>query len=158
MSNVSNEEFVQFSRYLSLWYMGKRRISDVKGGIMSKLNLRVIAKIFYDQELEYDENDAMNDVASSGHSLTFSEAINAVLSNLATLFGMPKWLLGSSGSWCLIAEIFLIQRIGKAPFESHNKAYRGYHEWGQYMHEKPDSVQSRLEVATRKDEPCFLSK
>lgn len=83
------------------WYKGKTRISDVKGGVMSKLNLRVIAKIFYDQELEYDQKNVMNGVASSGHPLTFSEAINAVLSNLATLFGMPKWLLGSSQSWCL---------------------------------------------------------
>ena len=58
----------------------------------------------------------------------------------------------------LIAEIFLIQRLGKSPFESHNKAYLGYHEWGQYMHKMRDSVQSRLEVATRKDEPCFLGR
>ncbi|CAL8579356.1 hypothetical protein XPA_005106 [Xanthoria parietina] len=51
---------------------------------------------------------------------------------------MPKWLLE------------------KSPFESHSKAYLCYHEWGQYMYEMRDSVQSRLEVATRKDEPCYL--
>lgn len=57
---------------------------------MSKLNLRVIAKIFYDQELPYDADHAMRDVAPVGHALTFSEAINAVLSNLATVFSIPK--------------------------------------------------------------------
>lgn len=58
----------------------------------------------------------------------------------------------------LIAEILLIQRVEKSPFESHSKAYLCYHEWGQYMYEMRDSVQSRLEVATRKDEPCYLGK
>ncbi len=71
------------------------RVEDVKGEIMSKLNLRVIAKIFYGRELEYARDDATRDVKPAGHALTFSEAINAVLSNLATLFGLPKWLLGA---------------------------------------------------------------
>lgn len=75
------------------------RVSDVKGEVMSKLNLRVIAKIFYGRELEYARDDATRDVAPAGHALTFSEAINAVLSNLATLFGLPKWLLGALRAW-----------------------------------------------------------
>jgi len=36
----------------------------------------------------------MRDVALEGHGLTFSDAINAVLANLATVFSVPKWLLG----------------------------------------------------------------
>lgn len=69
-------------------------VSDVKGQVMSKLNLRVIAKVFYGQDLGHRQNDAIKDVAPPGHQLTFSEAINAVLSNLATLFGIPRWILG----------------------------------------------------------------
>ncbi|KAI4193811.1 MAG: hypothetical protein LQ346_003821 [Caloplaca aetnensis] len=114
------------------------RVSDVKGEVMSKLNLRVIAKIFYGRELEYARDDATRDVAPAGHALTFSEAINAVLSNLATLFGLPKWLLA------------------KSPFKAHREAYLGYLEWRQYMHEMRDSVQLQLERGKREEEPCFL--
>jgi cytochrome P450 len=92
---VWRESLEKSERVSTQWSQRDTRITDVKGEIMSKLNLRVIAKIFYNQELEYDRNDAMKDVAPSGHQLTFSEAINAVLSNLATIFGLPKWLLGS---------------------------------------------------------------
>lgn len=77
---------------------------------MSKLNLRVIAKIFYNQELEYDRNDATKDVVPSGHSLAISEAINAVLSNLATPFGLLKWLLGSKANSERIQTEFLLIR------------------------------------------------
>ncbi len=79
--------------------MARTRVEDVKGEVMSKLNLRVIAKIFYGRELEYARDDATRDVKPKGHALTFSEAINAVLSNLATLFGLPKWLLGACEEW-----------------------------------------------------------
>ncbi|KAL8751470.1 MAG: hypothetical protein Q9184_006058, partial [Pyrenodesmia sp. 2 TL-2023] len=137
-SRVWKESLEKAERISAQWSKGGTRIADVKGEVMSKLNLRVIAKIFYNQELEYDRNDATKDVAPSGHSLTFSEAINAVLSNLATLFGLPEWLLA------------------KSPFESHQHAYLGYLEWRQYMHEMRDSVQSQLEEAKRKEEPCFL--
>ncbi|KAL8936562.1 MAG: hypothetical protein Q9216_004864 [Gyalolechia sp. 2 TL-2023] len=94
-SRVWKESLEKAERVSSQWSKSRTRISDVKGEVMSRLNLRVIAKIFYDQELEYDDKDPMNDVTPTGHSLTFSEAINAVLSNLATLFGLPKWLLVS---------------------------------------------------------------
>lgn len=93
---VWKESLEKAERVATQWAKGTNtRVSDVKGEVMSKLNLRVIAKIFYNQELEHDQNDATKDVAPPGHSLTFSEAINAVLSNLATIFGLPKWLLGS---------------------------------------------------------------
>ncbi|KAL8955078.1 MAG: hypothetical protein Q9193_006921 [Seirophora villosa] len=137
-SRVWKESLDKAARISTQWHKREIRISDIKGEVMSKLNLRVIAKIFYDQELEYDRNDAMKDVATSRHALTFSEAINAVLSNLATLFGLPRWLLANS------------------PFKSHQKAYLGYLEWRQYMHEMRDSVQAKLEMVKRKDEPCFL--
>ncbi|KAL8704964.1 MAG: hypothetical protein Q9201_001910 [Fulgogasparrea decipioides] len=142
-SRVWKEGLMKVERVSTQWYKGETRISDVKGELMSKLNLRVIAKTFYDQELEYDRNDAMKDVAPSSHSLTFSEAINAVLSNLATLFGLPKWLLGSGAD-------------SMSPFQSHQKAYLGYLEWRQYMYEMRDPVQSQLESVKRKEEPCFL--
>lgn len=61
---------------------------------MPKLTLSVIAKVFYDQELEYNRDDATKDVATSHHALTFTEAIDAVLSNLATFLGFPGWILG----------------------------------------------------------------
>jgi len=93
---VWKESLEKAERVSTQWARGDTLVSDVKGEVMSKLNLRVIAKIFYNQELEYDQNDTMKDVAPCGHSLTFSEAINAVLSNLATIFGLPRWLLGSS--------------------------------------------------------------
>ncbi|KAL8915823.1 MAG: hypothetical protein Q9172_006636 [Xanthocarpia lactea] len=137
-SRVWRESLTVVERASTQWYKGETRISDIKGELMSKLNLRVIAKIFYDQELQYDRDDAMKDVAPSSHSLTFSEAINAVLSNLATLFGLPKWLLAVS------------------PLQSHQKAYLGYLEWRQYMYEMRNSVQSQLETVKRKEEPCFL--
>ncbi|KAF1999863.1 cytochrome P450 family member [Amniculicola lignicola CBS 123094] len=114
------------------------RVTHVKEQLMSKLNLRIIAEIFYDRELPYDADNAMRDVAPVGHSLTFSEAINAVLSNLATVFSIPKWVLG------------------KSPFESHNRAYQGFVEWQQYMLQMRDAVQSRLQSAKKKDEPYFL--
>ena len=91
---VWKESLQKAERVATQWSKGNALVSDIKGEVMSKLNLRVIAKIFYDRELEYDQNDVMKDVAPPGHSLTFSEAIYAVLSNLATLFGLPKWLLG----------------------------------------------------------------
>lgn len=93
---VWKESLEKAERVSTQWARGDTLVSDVKGEVMSKLNLRVIAKIFYNQELEYDQNDTMKDVAPCGHSLTFSEAINAVLSNLATIFGLSRWLLGSS--------------------------------------------------------------
>lgn len=92
---VWKESLMKVERLSTQWHQDRARIHDVKGQVMSRLNLHVIAKTFYDQELEYDWNDTMKDVAPSSHSLTFSEAINAVLSNLATLFALPKWLLGS---------------------------------------------------------------
>lgn len=91
---VWKESLDKAERIATQWSKGKTVVSDIKGEVLSKLNLRVIAKIFYNQELKYDQKDAMKDVAPSGHSLTFSEAINAVLSNLATIFGLPKRLLG----------------------------------------------------------------
>lgn len=55
------------------------------------------------QELPYDAENAMKEVAPKGHALTFSEAINAVLSNLATVFSVPNWLLGElAGPRCQI--------------------------------------------------------
>ena len=158
-SKVWKESLEKSGRIATQWHDRQTRIFDVKGEVMSSLNLRVIAKIFYDRELEYDRHDAMKDVAPSGHSMTFSEAINAVLSNLATLFGMPRWLLGSCPDHKdIIAGFLLIQRSAKSPFESHQQASLGYLEWGQYMHEMRDSVESHLETAIHKDEPCFLGK
>ncbi|KAL8896586.1 MAG: hypothetical protein Q9207_007646 [Kuettlingeria erythrocarpa] len=137
-SRVWKESLEKADRISTQWHRSETRIRDIKGNVMSKLNLRVIAKIFYNQELGYDRDDATKDVAPSGHSLTFSEAINAVLSNLATLFGLPKWLLA------------------KSPLKTHRKAYLGYLEWRQYMHEMRDSVQSQLELAKQKEDPSFL--
>ena len=93
-------------RVFTQWAKRGALLSDVKGEVMSKLNLRVIAKIFYNQELEYDQHDATKDAVPSGHSMTFSEAINAVLSNLATIFGLPKWLLGSSAAHICIPGFY----------------------------------------------------
>ena len=91
---VWKESLENAERVSAQWSKGNTLVSDVKGEVMSKLNLRVIAKIFYNQKSGPDQNHAMKDIAPPGHSLTFSEAINAVLSDLATLFGLPKWLLG----------------------------------------------------------------
>lgn len=76
------------------WHKRETRISDIKREVMSKLTLSVIVKVIYDQELEYNRNDAIKDVATSHHASTFSEAIDAVLSNLATFLRFPKWILG----------------------------------------------------------------
>ncbi|KAJ4357238.1 uncharacterized protein N0V89_001813 [Didymosphaeria variabile] len=137
---VWKESLEKAERLSAQWSHGNddARVADVKEQLMSKLNLRVIAKIFYDQELPYDAENAMKDVAPKGHALTFSEAINAVLSNLATVFSVPNWLLA------------------KSPFESHKKAYQGFSEWKQYMLEMRNSVQSRLESAKQKEDPYFL--
>ena len=91
---VWRESLEKAERVCTGWSQPGTRVTDIKEDVMSKLNLCVIAKIFYNQELEYDQNDPMKDVVPSGHQLTFSKAINAVLSNLATIFGIPKWLLG----------------------------------------------------------------
>ena len=99
---VWKESLEKAERVSNQWSKGDTTISDVKGEVMSKLNLRVIAKIFYNQELEYDRDDAMKDITPSGHLLTFSEAINAVLSNLATIFGMPTLLLGTLAGYIFI--------------------------------------------------------
>jgi len=56
------------------------------------------------------------------------------------------------------ARFLLISCIAKSPFDSHQKAYLGYLEWRQYMHEMRDSVQSQLEIAKQKEEPCFLGE
>ncbi|KAF2732228.1 cytochrome P450 family member [Polyplosphaeria fusca] len=137
---VWKESLDKAERLCAQWSHGNddARVADVKEQLMSKLNLRVIAKIFYDQELPYDAENAMKDAAPPGHALTFSEAINAVLSQLATVFSVPKWLLARS------------------PFESHKKACQGFVEWQQYMVEMRNSVQSRLESAKQKEEPYFL--
>ena len=92
---VWTESLEKAERVAAHWSEATTLVSDVKGEVMSKLNLRVIAKIFYGQELGYQSNDAIKDVAPPGYILTFSEAINAVLSNLAILFAIPTWLLGS---------------------------------------------------------------
>lgn len=39
----------------------------------------------------------MGDVAPAEHALTSNKAINTMLSNLATVFSVPKWLLGKLG-------------------------------------------------------------
>ncbi|KAL8850955.1 MAG: hypothetical protein Q9221_004155 [Calogaya cf. arnoldii] len=155
-SRVWKESLEKAERISTKWHQGATRIHDVKGEVMSKLNLRVITKIFYDRELEYDLLDAMKDVAPSGHSLTFSEAINAVLSNLATLFGIPKWLLGSRADHQQYSKAFANTVAAASPFKSHQKAYLGYLEWRQYMHEMRESVQTQLGTAKRNDEPYFL--
>lgn len=97
---VWKESLDKAERLSTQWRHGNddARVADVKEQLMSKLNLRVIAKIFYDQELPYDAENAMKDSAPAGHALTFSEAINAVLSQLATVFSVPKWLLGELAS------------------------------------------------------------
>ncbi|KAH8692495.1 cytochrome P450 family member [Phaeosphaeriaceae sp. PMI808] len=137
---VWNESLEKAERLCAQWShrIHDARVVDVKEQLMSKLNLRVIAKIFYDQELPYDTENAMKDVAPEGHALTFSEAINTVLSNLATVFSVPKWLLARS------------------PFGSRRKAYQGFVEWQKYMLEMRNSVQSQLESTKQKEEPYFL--
>jgi cytochrome P450 len=99
---VWKESLDKAERLSTQWSHGgdNTRVVDVKEQLMSKLNLRVIAKIFYDQELPYDAHNAMKDVAPTGHTLTFSEAINGVLSNLATVFSVPNWLLGELADPC----------------------------------------------------------
>ena len=52
----------------------------------------------------------------------------------------------------------LIRCPAKSPLESHRRAYLGFLEWRQYMHEMRDSAQSQLEIAKRKEEPCFLGE
>ncbi|KAI0604502.1 hypothetical protein TUN199_11247 [Pyrenophora tritici-repentis] len=77
---VWKDSLEKTERLSAQWSHGNddAQIADVKEQLMSKLNLRIIAKIFYDQELRYDAENAMKDVAPVGHVLTFSEAINAL--------------------------------------------------------------------------------
>jgi hypothetical protein len=155
---VWKESLDKADRLSVQWSSRETYITDVKGEVMSKLNLRVIAKVFYNEELQYNQSDATKDVAPPGHLLTFSESINAVLSNLSTIFGLPKWLLGLRTDCVVQIWTVLTRLLAKSPFKSHQHAYLGFLEWRQYMHEMRDSVRLRLEKAEHKEETCFLGE
>jgi cytochrome P450 len=89
---VWDELLEQTQSMLESWDKLGGRITNLSED-MGKLALHVISKVFFDKKMEWKDDQNKRDVLPAGHSLTYTQAINAAAENNSTLFLTPKSIL-----------------------------------------------------------------
>lgn len=103
---------------------------DVAEGAM-RLSLHVISRAGFGERLMWPHEEEEEELVN-GHTLSYKEALEALLLNLIVVMLTPQWILSYS------------------PLQLHKTANRALVEWRQYMHEMYDAKREEVESgATR---------
>ena len=111
-------------------------ISDISAATM-RLSLYVISYAGFGVKLlwphEASEEAGHADGIPEGHSLSYKDALSALLENIIPVMLIPRWF------------------ISRSPFKSNQVAYRSYLEWGKYMREIYESKKAEIKAGDTRD-------